>query len=410
MDNDLPLDAETRLVMRALCCVVAADGHVRKSEVLVAYDALTCEGVIVPLDIFRTAVIRLCERIYRHGVMVVIEKLRPRLVLLQGTPRAAFLIALHEAIASSDGEVTVTERAAADRIAAILRGDAIGALGTAATPPSRPIRGAEALPYSRAEQQLRALVLTCQGIGPYVRIPLAMVVGTGAGAATLFLTDNAVRATQVGASVFMVIAALLLVTAQQRLLDLIDRLAHFRLEEQLLAAAASTALSAMPQPECVDVANVVICDSGCDDATLAADGEQQGIAAVSAMLGGFSRNPCTRAKTVRRVYDTLRASTHPGPHREACRCTRCGRRIWVPRTKMGFSVICPYCGAYHVAVRDWKPPPLPPPVVVPEFVFGGSGYRHAAPSYSTFGPIQVRGHYRRGKWVLSHSRSRPRRR
>jgi len=107
MDNDLPLEAETRLVMRALCCVVAADGHVRKSEVLVAYDALTCEGVKVPLDIFRTAVIRLCERIHRHGVMVVIEKLRPRLVLLQGTPRAAFLIDLHEAIASSDGEVTV---------------------------------------------------------------------------------------------------------------------------------------------------------------------------------------------------------------------------------------------------------------------------------------------------------------
>jgi hypothetical protein len=144
---------------------------------------------------------------------------------------------------------------------------------------------------------------------------------------------------------------------------------------------------------------------------LVADGEQQGIAIISRMLNADSWNPCVRAKAVRRVYDTLRASTHEGVGHEACRCTRCGRRIWVRRMKIGLTVMCPYCGAYHVALRDWKPlPPVVVPTFTSQFIFAGSGSRYAAPSYRAFGPIQVKGHYRKGRWVSSHSRSRSRRR
>ncbi len=413
-------DSGASLLIKAVCCVIAADGRVSGSEIDVVFDALAAIGLRQTPDAFRELVIKTCKEIHCRGVFVVADSLCESLSTLD-EPLARLLIQLQGDVIESDGRITESEKAVAKRFC-----DAVSV--KAALPPPLP----EAHP-TNAPDLVAAGVHHCLtarvALTPFEtlvnrilnarkwvddnvgsRALIVLCAAVVAGAVSVFVTGSLAAIPAGAFSGFVVMATIFFLGSDNRLRSMaVDgprtRGIEAAFDEQAAALAATLQI-----PPALSTAGVVVPDaSEPADGAGEAEGERKGFDTALGLVAHPSWPTPHRAKLARRVLGILRGSKQRGIGRSACRCTSCGRKYWfVVFSANGNAVICPLCGTYQRTALDWMPDVRPQrPTVVPSSFWSRPA---SAPSY-TGGPVYVRGYVnKRGTWVNSHTRARPRRR
>jgi hypothetical protein len=405
------------LVVRAMCCVIAADARVRGSEIDVVFDALAAIGHRATREQFRTTVISTCQDIYRKGVSAVVDGLCEPLANLRGGPLAALVLQLQEDVMNSDGRASDSEKAIVARFKDVLSAEHVSASEGESTGPlsadiSRVDEQLLRLKYTLRERFLRRFLSVRRTVDRCVgsRLLVAVVSGCGLGLVSLFATSDVFMALIFAMLGFLVAIGSLCFGTDQALIETAEDAPRERAIERLLDDQAVSFIAALELPPAVEAATVATLVH--DDAQLDADQEREEEKGFETAFGLVRNQPWSlpyRVKLARRIYGLLLGSRQSEGGRTACRCTTCGRKYWFRFGLNGTGVICPYCGCFQQAVLDWRavPPPCPPPAVsTPHFYLD----RVAVPSLSG-GPVAVRGYVNRhGTWVQSHTRSRPRRR
>jgi hypothetical protein len=123
-------DDQVRLFLRAACCLIAADGAVKREEIAVLSEALSRLGFPQPTDKLRDLVIATCKEVHGRGVENESKALVEGLRLLRGSPPAQYLRQVFASLAASDGGVTQKENHIAMQFQ-----QAIGGSGATAPPP-----------------------------------------------------------------------------------------------------------------------------------------------------------------------------------------------------------------------------------------------------------------------------------
>lgn len=413
-------DSGASLLIKAVCCVIAADGRISGSEIDVVFDALAAIGLRQTPDAFRELVIKTCKEIHCSGVFVVADSLCESLSTLDG-PLARLLIQLQGDVIESDGRITESEKAVAKRFC-----DAVSA--KAALPPPLPEKHPTNAPNSAAaglhdclnarvalttfENLVQCILNARKWVDDNVGSrALIVVCATVVAGAISVLAIGRLAAMPAGAFWgFVVMATVFFLGADNRLRSMAVDAPRTRGIEAAFDAQAAALAATLQIPPALSTAGVVVPDaSEPEDGAGDAEGERKGFDTALGLVANPSWPTPYRAKLARRVLGILRGSKQRGIGRSACRCTSCGRKYWfVLFNANGNGVICPYCGTYQRAALDWEPDVLPPrPTVLPPSFWSRPV---SAPSY-TGGPVYVRGYVnKRGKWINSHTRARPRRR
>lgn len=414
-------DPAVSLVIKCMCCIIAADGRVSGSEIDVVYDALTALGHKQSPEVFRELVINACKHIHRNGAASVAEGLSERLVSLRGQPLAALMLQLQEDVMQSDNRVTDSEKAVAARFRdALCPTSGFSGLVSAATatrvpdvpPPIGPdntqITVALTLLESLFALIARVRHFVDENLGSRALIVLCLSV---VGGAIFVLTSGTIAAAPAGAVFGLALSSLLLYVIPDTTIRrwAVDK-PRTRAQEAMLGMQAASIAAALQVPPVVNVEQVVV--PAADDpenGSCDADGQDIGFDTALSLVGHGSWSIPHRTKLARCIFSLLRGSRNRGPGKTACRCTNCGRRYWLAVFDTnGRGVICPYCGQFQRATLDWKPA-VPPPIA-PVPITRVASWPSSAPSYS-YGPVHVRGYVnKRGTWVAGHTRARPQRR
>jgi hypothetical protein len=394
-----------RVAVRAICCVIAADGRVTSSEIDAAYDVLVGSGQSASPDRFRDAVIDACKAIHAANAVSVARELVPLLCELKGTSLGTALVdACDELVCYSTND---SERTVVDLFRGALCEDHVLAKDEESA--RQEIDGwSPVLTYTATERfllWLRKMRLSVDAvIGS--RFLVVQILGFIAGVSGLFASGSAIGALAWFAIGSAVGSLLLLAGADSTLYDCTEGRARDRAALELAHREAASLASSLTPPPAGAVGS--FSDDPDDVAVGDPSPEQDAMALCTAMrlVDHQPRGSLHRARVARSLLNLLRGSTRRGGGRSACRCSGCGRRYWFDLHVYSGGVICPYCGLFQLATLDWKPE-VPAAAYVPAqpwINWSGAG------SYST-GPVYVRGYVnKRGRWVNGHTRSRPRRR
>lgn len=416
-----PSDSSVALVIKCMCCIIAADGRVSGSEIDVVFDALASIGHKQSPEAFRDLVIDTCKLIHRQGVVACADSLSKQLVRLREQPLAHLMLQLQDDVIKSDNCVTHLEKAIGERFRdALCPASGVPGLVSSAGDTKFPVAltptssdGTEIAVNLTVFERLFASIayvrhLVDANLGSRALIVLCLSVVCGA---IGVLASGRIEAAAPGAVFGCALTSLLLYVIPDATVRrwAVDR-PRARAHEAMLGTQAASITAALQVPPAVSTEQVVV--PSIDDAEDGSnDGERDDIGFDTALslVGHGSWTIPYRAKLARRIFALLRGSRNRAPGKTACRCTNCGRRYWFPVFDMnGRGVICPYCGQYQRATLDWKPA-VPPPIV-PVPVTRSWSWPSSTPSYS-YGPVHVRGYVnKRGTWVAGHTRARPRRR
>ena len=97
------------LVLKAMCCVVAADGHVSSREIAVIAEALTQAGFPTKPEEIRPTVIKLAKQIYLAGPSLYVESIVQQVAGLGGTAKARLLSSALDTLIRADGQTVEPE-------------------------------------------------------------------------------------------------------------------------------------------------------------------------------------------------------------------------------------------------------------------------------------------------------------
>ena len=421
MDETVTGKSDARLVVQAMCCVIAADGRVSGSEIDVVFDAMAGIGLRLSKERFRDEVIGSCKRIHRRGVLAVAEGLISRLEEIRGSSLAATIQQLQDDVMRSDGRVTESEKAVVamfrNALSSPIADDpVVETPATAAqavasgTPENAYQEKTSPLHFTLPERAIGLVLKFRQHVDAVLgaRLPLAVFAAAASGTYAVAVNGHLSAAPEPATEAFALVAALLFLGSDRTLRRISEDSARERVVEANILRQALEAASSLQPPPKPDTDAVAVAEpSDTDEATAEMDGERLGYDAVLRLLGSGSGGNLNQTKVARRLFGLLRGSRQSGGGRRACRCTKCGRKYWFRYGADGTGAICPYCGVYQHVVPDWTVPEEKPAVYVPPTAWPFAGDH----SSSYWGPVTVRGYVnKRGKWVTSHTRSRPKRR
>lgn len=102
-------DSDKDLLLKAMCCVVAADGRVSGREITVIAEALTKAGCPTTPEQIRPAVIDLSKKIHATGASLYASRLVPQLSSGRSSNVAIVLRSTIDAVTKADAQVTKGE-------------------------------------------------------------------------------------------------------------------------------------------------------------------------------------------------------------------------------------------------------------------------------------------------------------
>ena len=123
-------DSDKDLLLKAMCCVVAADGRVSGREITVIAEALTKAGFPTSPEQIRPAVIELSKTIHEKGTSLYARDLAARLFVSCDRDVATALLESLDALVNADGRATKRE----SEIERTFRAATHGVLATLSSP------------------------------------------------------------------------------------------------------------------------------------------------------------------------------------------------------------------------------------------------------------------------------------